>query len=116
MRGVHPYVQGNIRFLAAAGIYALRNNIERLKQDHDNAKQIGDVIAKTSIASSVFPVETNIIIFETVASVTAAEIVEKLKQKNILCYAIAPDRVRLVVHLDITEEMVNKTIEIIKAI
>ena len=103
-------------FLAAAGIYALRNNIERLKQDHDNAKQIGDVIAKTSIASSVFPVETNIIIFETVASVTAAEIVEKLKQKNILCYAIAPDRVRLVVHLDITEEMVNKTIEIIKAI
>jgi len=103
-------------FLAAAGIYALKNNIERLKQDHDNAKQIGDVIAKTSIASSVFPVETNIIIFETVASVTAAEIVEKLKQKNILCYAIAPDRVRLVVHLDITEEMVNKTIEIIKAI
>ena len=103
-------------FLAAAGVYALRNNIERLKQDHDNAKQIGDVIAKTSIASSVFPVETNIIIFETVASITAAEIVEKLKQKNILCYAIAPDRVRLVVHLDITEEMINKTIEIIKAI
>lgn len=103
-------------FLAAAGIYALKNNIERLKQDHDNAKQIGEVIAKTSMTRSVFPVETNIIIFETVASVTAAEIVEKLKQKNILCYAIAPDRVRLVVHLDITEEMVNKTIEIIKAL
>jgi threonine aldolase len=103
-------------FLAAAGIYALKNNIERLKQDHDNAKQIGEVITKTSMASSVFPVETNIIIFETVASVTAAEIVETLKQKNILCYAIAPDRVRLVVHLDITEEMVNKTIEIIKAL
>jgi threonine aldolase len=103
-------------FLAAAGIYALKNNIERLKQDHNNAKQIGEVIAKTSMAKSVFPVETNIIIFETVASVTAAEIVEKLKQKNILCYAIAPDRVRFVVHLDITEEMVNKTIEIIKAL
>ena len=103
-------------FLAAAGIYALKNNIERLKQDHDNAKQIGDTIAKTSITKSIFPVETNIIIFETVASVTAAEIVEKLKQKNILCYAIAPDRVRLVVHLDITDEMVNKTIEIIKAL
>jgi len=101
-------------FLAAAGIYALKNNIERLKQDHDNAKKISEVIAETSMARSVFPVETNIIIFETVAS--AGEIVEKLKQKNILCYAIAPDRVRLVVHLDITEEMVNKTIEIIKAI
>jgi threonine aldolase len=103
-------------FLAAAGIYALKNNIERLKIDHDNAKQIGEVIAKTSMTKSVFPVETNIIIFETVASITAVEIVEKLKQKNILCYAIAPDRVRFVVHLDITEEMVNKTIEIIKAL
>ena len=103
-------------FLAAAGIYALKNNIERLKQDHNNPKQIGEVIAKTSMAKSVFPVETNIIIFETVAFVTAAEIVEKLKQKNILCYAIAPDRVRFVVHLDITEEMVNKTIEVIKGI
>ena len=41
-------------FLAAAGIYALKNNIERLKQDHDNAKQIGEVIAKTSMARSFF--------------------------------------------------------------
>ena len=104
--------QGGI--IAAAGIYALKNNIERLKHDHDHAKQIGNAIAKNSMAKSVFPVETNIIIFETVAA--AAEIVEKLKKKNILCYATAPDRVRLVIHLDITEEMVSKTIEIIKAI
>jgi threonine aldolase len=101
-------------FIAAAGIYALKNNIKRLKEDHDHAKQIGNAIAKTTIAKSVFPVETNIIIFETVAA--AAVIVEKLRMKNILCYDIAPDRVRLVVHLDITEEMVSKTIEIIKAI
>ena len=101
-------------FIAAAGIYALKNNIERLKQDHDHAKQIGNAIGNTSIARSVFPVETNIIIFETVGE--AASIVEKLKEKNILCYATAPDRVRLVIHLDITEEMVSKTIEIIKTI
>ena len=104
--------QGGI--IAAAGIYALKNNIERLKQDHDHAKQIGNAVAKNSMVKSVFPVETNIIIFETVGE--AAIIVEKLKEKNILCYATAPDRVRLVIHLDITEEMVSKTIEIIKAI
>ena len=104
--------QGGI--IAAAGIYALKNNIERLKQDHDHAKQIGNAVAKNSVVKSVFPVETNIIIFETVGE--AAIIVEKLKEKNILCYATAPDRVRLVIHLDITEEMVSKTIEIIKAI
>ncbi|HEX3165608.1 MAG TPA: GntG family PLP-dependent aldolase [Chitinophagaceae bacterium] len=100
--------------VAAAGIYALKNNIERLKEDHDHAKRIGNAIAGNSMTKSVFPVETNIIIFETVTAATA--IVEKLKNKNILCYATAPDRVRLVVHLDITEEMVNKTIEVIKGI
>ena len=52
-------------FIAAAGIYALQNNIERLKQDHDHAKQIGKAIAKSSMAKSVLPIETNIIIFET---------------------------------------------------
>jgi threonine aldolase len=103
-------------FLAAAGIYALQNNIERLKNDHDHAKQIGNAISHSTIAKSVLPVETNIIIFETAASTTAAQIVEKLKQKEIYCYAIAPDRVRFVVHLDITNEMVDKTIEIIKTI
>ena len=101
-------------FIAAAGVYALKNNIGRLKQDHDHAKQIGNAIAGTTVAKSVFPVETNIIIFETVAA--AATIVEKLNKKDVLCYATAPDRVRLVVHLDITEEMINKTIEIIKTI
>jgi threonine aldolase len=103
-------------FLAAAGIYALQNNIERLKKDHDHASRIGEAIKKSPIAKSVLPIETNIIIFEIVDSTTASVIVEKLKQKKILCYAIAPDRVRFVVHLDITEEMVEKTIQIIKNI
>ena len=103
-------------FMAAAGLYALKNNIDRLKEDHDHAKQIGEAVAQASITKSVLPIETNIIIFETSGMATASEIVGKLKQKNILCYAIAPDRVRFVVHLDITEKMVDKTIEIIKAI
>lgn len=103
-------------FLAAAGIFALQNNIERLKQDHDHAKQIGDALVKIPFVKTVLPVETNIIVFETSDSTTAAAIVDKLKQKEILSYAITPDRVRLVVHLDITENMVGKTIEILKAI
>lgn len=103
-------------FLAAAGIYALQNNTERLKEDHDHARQIGEAISKSSIAKAVLPIETNIIIFEIVETTTASAIVEKLKLKEILCNAIAPDRVRFVVHLDITEEMVNNTIEIIKNI
>ncbi|HET6769461.1 MAG TPA: GntG family PLP-dependent aldolase [Chitinophagaceae bacterium] len=103
-------------FLAAAGIYALQNHIERLKDDHGHATQIGEALSNSAIAKAVLPIETNIIIFETPETTTSSKIVEMLKQKEIYCYAIAPDRVRFVVHLDITEEMVAKTIEIIKNI
>ena len=118
-RRVRKVFGGGMRqagFMAAAGIYALKNNIQKLKLDHDHAKEIGKAIENSSIARSVLPIETNILIFETVEPGGAQAIVEKLKQKNILCYAITPDRVRFVLHLDITEEMVKKTIDIIKNI
>jgi threonine aldolase len=100
-------------FLAAAGIYALQNNIEQLKEDHEHAKQIADAIAKKDFVKQVLPVETNIIIFELTDESGASALVNKLKVQGILGYAIAPDRVRLVVHLDITEEMIGKTINVI---
>jgi threonine aldolase len=103
-------------FLAAAGIYALQNNIERLKEDHKHAKQIADAIDKKDFVKFVLPVETNIIIFELKEGLAAQNLVNKLKEYGTLCYAIAPDRVRLVVHLDITTVMVNKTKEIISTL
>ncbi len=103
-------------FLAAAGIYALQNNIERLKEDHDHATTIAAAIDKKDFVQFVLPVETNIIIFELKEGKTAPELVNRLKEQGILCYAIAPNRVRFVVHLDITTHMVNKTIEIISTI
>jgi threonine aldolase len=101
-------------FLAAAGVYALQNNRERLKEDHEHAKQIAAAIAKKDFVQLVLPVETNIIIFELKDGMTAPALVNTLKEKEILCYAIAPNKVRLVLHLDITKEMVSKTINIIK--
>ena len=101
-------------FLAAAGSYALQNHIQRLQDDHANAKQIADTISKKSFVKQVLPVETNIIIFEVNGPLTAALLVERLKEKNILTYAIAVDRVRLVVHLDISKEMVAKTCDVIE--
>ena len=99
-------------FLAAAGIYALQNNIERLAEDHIHTKQIADAITKKDFVQLVLPVETNIIIFELKEGVTAPELVSKLKEQSILGYAISPNRIRLVVHLDISKEMVAKTIEV----
>jgi threonine aldolase len=103
-------------FLAAAGIYALEHNIERLTEDHDHARQIASVISKLEFVELVLPVETNIIIFELKQGLSAPELVAKLKEKIILAYAIAPNRVRLVLHLDITAAMVTKTTEILSTL
>lgn len=100
-------------FLASAGLYALQNNVDRLDIDHKHAKQIADAISKKDFVHFVLPVETNIIIFELQDSKTAVSVVEELKEKHILSYAIAKNRVRFVLHLDIDERMVQKTIDVI---
>jgi threonine aldolase len=115
-RRVRKVFGGGMRqagFLAAAGIYALQNHIERLKEDHVRAKQIGCALQKKSFVKLVLPVETNIIIMELDNSMTAPAFVEKMKEKDILPYAITANRVRFVVHLDITDGMIEKTIETI---
>jgi threonine aldolase len=102
-------------FLAAAGIYALQHNISRLQEDHQHAQEIASVLKNNKFVKEILPVQTNIIIFET-RGINAPALVEKLKEKDILWYAIAPERVRLVLHLDITPEMVQKTIDVINSL
>jgi threonine aldolase len=102
-------------FLAAAGIYALEHHIDRLATDHEHAQQIAQAISARKWLKELLPVETNIIIFE-LSDNTAPQFVAQLKDKGILAYAIAPNRVRLVVHLDISAPMVEHTISIISSI
>ena len=114
-RRVRKVFGGGMRqagFLAAAGIYALEHHINRLSEDHDNAKKIAAVLEKKSFVKEVLPVETNIIIFELNEHMTAPQLVSDLKKSGILGYAIAPNRVRLVVHLDISDQMVAETITV----
>lgn len=114
-RRVRKVFGGGMRqagFLAAAGIYALQHNVNRLAEDHAHAKQIAETIATKDFVKLVLPVETNIIIFETDNAISAPHLVSRLKEHDILAYAIAPNRVRLVVHLDITLEMATRTIDI----
>jgi threonine aldolase len=118
-RRVRKVFGGGMRqggFLAAAGIYALQNNIGRLKDDHARSKQIGCSLQKKSFVKLLLPVETNIIIIELDGSMTAPAFVEKMKEKDIIPYAITPNRVRFVVHLDITDGMIEKTIAAIEKI
>jgi threonine aldolase len=116
-RRVRKVFGGGMRqagFLAAAGIYALDNHVDRLAEDHMHARMIAESLVKKNFVELVLPVETNIIIFEVKKNFNAPAIVQKLKEQNILAYAISPMRVRLVLHLDIRPEMVHRTLEVIK--
>ncbi|HEX3023813.1 MAG TPA: GntG family PLP-dependent aldolase [Chitinophagaceae bacterium] len=102
--------------LAAAGIYALEHNIARLAEDHWHAKAIAAVLKEKDFVGEILPVETNIIIFEIKGRFTSQQFAEQLKAHSILAIAISPTQVRIVVHLDITNEMVNQTIQVIKTL
>jgi len=103
-------------FLASAGTYALQNNIERLADDHVAAKEIARALIEKDFIGKIMPVETNIIIFEVINSYMPKELVEKLKQDDILCLAISATQVRMVTHLDVTKEMLKKLVQVIEAL
>ena len=116
-RRVRKVFGGGMRqagYLAAAGIYALQHNIDRLSEDHTRAKYVAGKISEKVFVKKVLPVETNIIIFQLNETITAPALVAKLKEHDIFCYAIAPDKVRLVFHLDITADMVEITLKVIR--
>ncbi len=94
-------------YLAAAGIYALDNNIERLREDHKNAKVIGQILQKCSFVKEIFPIDTNIVIFELFENWTNTEFLEVLKQKGVHAVAFGPQLVRFVTHLDFKAEDLN---------
>ncbi len=98
-------------FIAAAGIYALQNNIERLKDDHVNAKKVAKFLKEKSFIKEMLPVETNIIIFTIISVEKANHFQEYLKQQNILCGKVSSTQMRFVFHLDITDAMVDELIE-----
>ena len=101
-------------FLAAACTYALDHHVERLKIDNNRAKELGKLLETCSYVESVLPVMTNIVIFNLNDGITAIKFVEQLESKGIIASAFGPQKVRLVTHLDITEEMMQKTKEILQ--
>ena len=97
--------------IASAGLYALENNIERLTEDHENARLIADALMKTDWAL-LGPVETNIVYFSTPGR-NAAAVREALVQKGVLCNATGPDRIRMVTNLEISRTDTKEVCKII---
>ncbi len=101
-------------YIAAAGIFAIENNIERLAEDHIHAKLLAEAFSKKDFICNIMPVETNIIIMELKEKYNSASLQAKLKENNILCLPLSDNKIRLITHLDISNIMIEKTIEIIK--
>jgi len=103
-------------YLAAAGIYALENNIQRLEQDHRHTQQIVAALSKKDFVESILPVETNILIFELKGRFTAKSFEMELAKSGIYTIAISPTQIRMVTHLDVTETMISQLISTIEAL
>ncbi len=105
---------GNMRqsgYLAAAGIYALQNNINRLEEDHRKAKELGAVLEKLSWIEKVEPIETNILIFMVKKPLDEKVVIQKFKDKGIAISSMGQGKLRIVTHLDYREVMHDYVLE-----
>lgn len=109
-RKIRKVMGGGMRqagFLAAAGIYALDNHVDRLKDDHKRARILGDMLSKLPVVSEIFPVTTNIVIAKLQGS-TPAEFMQQLNEHNIKSVKFGKDLVRFVTHLDFGDDQLEE--------
>lgn len=100
--------------LAAAGLYALDHHRDRLSIDHAKAQDLGRVLQNMDNVAEVQPIETNIVIFELTSNTDANSYVEYLKSNQILISDMGGGKLRLVTHLDYTDAMHKKVLEILQ--
>jgi threonine aldolase len=99
--------------VAAAGLYALDHHVERLADDHANARLLADGLAATEgVEIDPARVETNIVIFEVA---DAAGLVEALGQAGVEVSTVGPRRVRMVTHLDVGRAGVEQALDAVRA-
>jgi len=98
--------------IAAAGIFALENMVDRLAEDHDNAKRLAEGIAEVEgLAIDVAGVRTNIVYFDVEAGqITPAELVGRLDERGVKVLCLGPTRLRAVTHYGITADDIDSAL------
>jgi threonine aldolase len=110
-RRIRKVLGGGMRqggYLAAAGIYAIDNHVNRLVDDHQKAKEIALVLKDLSWIESILPVETNIVIFKLSDTYSSEKIAEKMKAMGIILSPFGGKTMRIVTHLDISKEDIER--------
>ncbi|MBE0641073.1 MAG: threonine aldolase, partial [Bacteroidales bacterium] len=98
-------------FLAAAGIYALDHHIDRLKEDHQRASLLADLLKSLSFVEEIIPPETNILIFKLKSGIAPRNFLSSLASRNILAAPFGGQTIRFVTHLDFNDEMLAEVKE-----
>jgi threonine aldolase len=102
-----------VGILAAAGLYALKNNIERLKEDHDKAKYLAERInANPKLEIDMDAVQTNILLFKP-KTISVEKGLEQCKGKGLLVSVGKIDLIRVVTHMDVSFDEVEKASKIL---
>jgi threonine aldolase len=115
-RRVRKAMGGGMRqagYLAAAGIYALDHHIVRLAEDHAHARMLANKLETLDYVSGIRPVQTNIVIFDLVDTITPAQLLAYLEANGVKASAFGPKTIRFVTHLDVDRAMIEMVMEVL---
>jgi threonine aldolase len=104
-----------VGIFAAAGLHALDRHIERLAEDHANARLIAERLAASErIVIDLATAKTNILVFDLAPGAPdAATVVIRARERGLLIFAFGPRTLRAVTHLDVTREQCARAAEIL---
>lgn len=103
-------------YLAAAGLYALQHQVERLKEDHMRAQRLGLVLAGQSYVKVVRQIETNIVIFDVLDHLTAEKVLSAYRQNGLIASAFGKRTIRMVTYLGIGDEEIKEACRVIEQV
>ncbi len=104
-----------VGFMAAAGLYAMQNQVTRLSEDHNRAMDLARLLQGLEYVKFVEPTETNIVIFYLIDSISETQFMDTLEQKGVRISDMGQGKLRIVTHHDYTSEMHDTFIKVLKA-
>ncbi len=118
-RRVRKVMGGGMRqagYLAAAGIYALDHHVDRLRDDHRRARELETVLHGLPAVKQVLPVQSNIVVFDPAPDFPRQEMINRLAEKGLRVIPFGRDSIRMVTHLDFTDNMLEESIQILRSV
>ncbi len=116
-RRVRKVMGGGMRqagILAAGGLFALQNHVYRLAEDHKRAKLLEATLEEQAWVEDVLPVETNIVVFKLIDTISTQKFIEYLKSQSIHAAIFGHQQVRMVTHLNVSDEDIQHCISAIE--